>query len=375
MDEMAAAVAIDPLQLRLINYAERNQNEGKPFSSKALRECYAQGAERFGWAARDPQPRSMREGRELIGWGLATGVWEAMQSPASARALIDGEGHLHVSSATTDIGTGTYTVMTQIAAASLGLDMARVTFSLGDSHLPKAPLQGGSFTVSSVGSAVQQACVALQEKLLKAAAEREGSPFAGLARDQVEFVDGQLRVIGAPQQALGFGEIVRASGGAALEAQVEARPDERREAYSTATHSAVFVEVRVDEALGVVRVSRVVSAIAAGRVVNPKTARSQILGGVVWGIGMALQEETQTDHALGRHMNHNLAEYHIPVHADIGEVEVIFVEEEDRVVNALGSKGVGEIGIVGVAAAVANAIWHATGKRIRDLPITPDKLL
>lgn len=375
MDEMAAAVAIDPLQLRLVNYAERNQNEGKPFSSKALRECYAQGAERFGWAARDHQPRSMREGRELIGWGLATGVWEAMQNPASARALIDGDGHLHVSSATTDIGTGTYTVMTQIAAASLALDMARVTFSLGDSHLPKAPLQGGSFTVSSVGSAVQQACIALQDELLKAAVAIEDSPFAGLARDQVEFVDGQLRVIGAPELALGYGEIVRASGSAALEAQVEAKPDEKREAYSSATHSAVFVEVRVDEELGVVRVARVVSAIAAGRVVNPKTARSQILGGVVWGIGMALQEETQTDHGLGRHMNHNLAEYHIPVHADIGEVEVIFVEEEDRVVNALGSKGVGEIGIVGVAAAVANAIWHATGKRIRDLPITPDKLL
>lgn len=375
MDEMAAAVAIDPLQLRLVNYAERNQNEGKPFSSKALRECYAQGAERFGWAARDHQPRSMREGRELIGWGLATGVWEAMQNPASARALIDGDGHLHVSSATTDIGTGTYTVMTQIAAASLALDTARVTFSLGDSHLPKAPLQGGSFTVSSVGSAVQQACIALQDELLKAAVAMEDSPFAGLARDQVEFVDGQLRVIGAPELALGYGEIVRASGGAALEAQVEAKPDEKREAYSSATHSAVFVEVRVDEELGVVRVARVVSAIAAGRVVNPKTARSQILGGVVWGIGMALQEETQTDHGLGRHMNHNLAEYHIPVHADIGEVEVIFVEEEDRVVNALGSKGVGEIGIVGVAAAVANAIWHATGKRIRDLPITPDKLL
>ncbi|WP_350447826.1 xanthine dehydrogenase family protein molybdopterin-binding subunit [Pseudomonas solani] len=375
MDEMAAAVAIDPLQLRLTNYAERNQNEGKPFSSKALRECYAQGAERFGWAARDPQPRSMREGHELLGWGMATGVWEAMQSPASARAVIDGDGHLHLSSATTDIGTGTYTVMTQIAAASLGLDMARVTFSLGDSHLPKAPLQGGSFTVSSVGSAVQQACVALQDRLLKTAVELEDSPFEGLTREQVEFVDGELRVIGAPELALGYGEIVRAAGGAALEARVDAKPDDKREAYSTASHSAVFVEVRVDEVLGVVRVSRVVSAIAAGRVVNPKMARSQILGGVVWGIGMALQEETQTDHALGRHMNHNLAEYHIPVHADIGEIEVIFVEEEDEVVNALGSKGVGEIGIVGVAAAVANAIWHATGKRIRDLPITPDKLL
>lgn len=375
MDEMAAAVAIDPLQLRLDNYAETQQNAGKPFSSKALRACYAEGAERFGWATRELEPRSRREGHELIGWGMATGVWESMQKPASARARIDASGHLHVSSATTDIGTGTYTVMTQIAADSLGLGMHQVTFSLGDSALPRAPLQGGSFTVSSVGSAVREACLALRGVLLEAAAARPGSPFAGLSLEQVTFGEGQLRSVAAPEVALDYGEIVRGAGVDGLDALVEAQPGAEREAFASAAHSAVFVEVRVDEALGVVRVSRVVSAIAAGRVVNPKTARSQIIGGVVWGIGMALQEETRTDHALGRHMNRNLAEYHIPVHADIGEIEVIFVEEEDRVVNALGSKGVGEIGIVGVAAAVANAIWHATGKRIRDLPITPDKLL
>ncbi|MET1078630.1 MAG: xanthine dehydrogenase family protein molybdopterin-binding subunit [Pseudomonas sp.] len=374
MDELAYAAAIDPLQLRLNNYAERNQNEDKPYSSKALRACYQQGAERFGWAARPLAPRSRREGQQWIGWGMATGVWEAMQQKASAKARLDGSGKLTVSSATTDIGTGTYTVMTQIAAATLGLAVEDVTFVLGDSSLPKAPLQGGSFTVSSVGSAVQQACEALGQRLLVIAQSLPDSGLAGVRPEQVSFGDGQLRLEGS-DRALSLAAIVRASGLHSLEVQVEAQPDTRREAYSTATHSAVFVEVQVDKSLGTVRVTRVVSAIAAGRVVNPKMARSQILGGVVWGIGMALHEEALTDHGLGRCINHSLAEYHIPVQADIGEVEVIFVEEDDPIVNALGSKGVGEIGMVGVAAAVANAVYHATGKRIRELPITLDKLL
>ncbi len=376
MDELAYAANICPLQLRLRNYTERNQNEDKPYSSKALRECYSEGAERFGWAKRTPAPRSMRDGDELLGWGVATGVWEAMQQKASARVVLDGDGHLHVSSATTDIGTGTYTALTQIAAAAMGIDSADVQVLIGDSSLPTAPLQGGSFTISSVGSAVQQACTALQKQLLEAAQKIDDSPFAEVSRDQVVFVDGRLRLKADPTKQLALSEIVRSSGSGQMQAQVDAEPDtKKRDPYATATHSAVFVEVRVDEALGKVRVSRVVSAIAAGRVVNPKTARSQILGGVVWGIGMALQEETQMDHNLGRFMNHSFAEYHVPVHADMGEIDVIFVDEQDAIVNALGSKGVGEIGLVGVAAAIANAVYHATGKRIRELPITLDKLL
>ncbi|WP_287031049.1 xanthine dehydrogenase family protein molybdopterin-binding subunit [Pseudomonas sp. UBA6310] len=373
MDELACAAAIDPLQLRLLNFADTNQNEGKPYSSKELRACYAQGAERFGWDRRSMEPRSMRDGHQLVGWGMATGVWEAMQNPASAKAALAADGTLTVSSATTDIGTGTYTVMTQIAAAAMGLPVEQVEFKLGDSSLPTAPLQGGSFTVSSVGTAVQQACAALQGKLFEVAQRLPQSPFAGATLEQVEFVDGQLRLRESPDTALAIAEVLAASG--PLEAQADAKPDEKRDKFATATHSAVFVEVKVDEALGSIQVSRVVSAIAAGRVVNPKMARNQILGGVVWGIGMALQEETQIDHNLGRYMNHSLAEYHIPVNADIHDIDVIFVEENDDVVNALGSKGVGEIGIVGVASAVANAIYHATGKRIRELPITLDKLL
>ncbi|WP_263144079.1 xanthine dehydrogenase family protein molybdopterin-binding subunit [Pseudomonas sp. RIT-PI-AD] len=375
MDELAVAAKIDPVQLRVKNFSPINQNEGKPYSSKQLLACYEQGAERFGWSRRNPEPRSMREGEQLIGWGMASGAWEAMLMPASAKATLAIDGSLVVASATADIGTGTYTVMTQIAAEALGLPMDKVTFKLGDTSLPKAPLEGGSFTVSSVGTAVKQACEALGEKLLETAQKLEHSPFAEAEPADVEFVDGQLRLKADPHTAMAYGEILRKSGSPSLDAQVDAKPDAERDRYSTGSHAAVFVEVKVDEALGTLQVSRVVSAIAAGRVINPKTAENQILGGVVWGIGMALHEETQLDHRLGRFMNHSLAEYHIPVQADIQALDVIFVEEQDRIVNPLGSKGVGEIGIVGVAAAIANAVYHATGKRVRDLPITLDKLL
>lgn len=371
MDELAEALGMDPVALRQANFAASNGNEGKPYSSKALLDCYRQGAERFGWSSRDALPGSRREGHERVGWGMAGGVWEAMQMKASAKARLDADGHLWVSSATTDIGTGTYTVMTQIAADAALMALDDVTFLLGDSSLPTAPLQGGSFTVSSVGSAVRQACEALRGKLIEAAKAR----FAELADEpaqQFRVSAGQLQV---GERRYDLGEVLQGLPGGALEVQLQAEPGARRQGFSTATHSAVFVEVRVDEALGTVRVSRVVSAIAAGRVINPKTARSQILGGVVWGLSMALQEQSEVDHQLGRPMNHNLAEYHIPVNADIGDIEVLFVDEPDDIVNELGSKGVGEIGILGVAAAVANAVFNATGKRLRDFPITLDKVL
>ncbi|WP_029572666.1 xanthine dehydrogenase family protein molybdopterin-binding subunit, partial [Pseudomonas syringae] len=260
---------------------------------------------------------------------------------------------------------------TQIAAESSGIEVDNVSFLLGDSSLPTAPLQGGSFTVSSVGTAVQQACQALQRQVLEVAKGLHPQ-FASVTPDEVRFEAGKLYV---GDQALSMAELAASQAHGVIEVQVDAEPDKKREAYAAATHSAVFVEVLVDEDLGTIKVNRVVSAVAAGRVVNPKMARSQILGGVVWGMGMALQEEAMLDHDLGRPMNHSLAEYHIPVNADIGDIDVLFVEEHDDIVNALGSKGVGEIGIVGVPAAIANAIYHATGKRIREFPITLDKLL
>ena len=376
MDELAAELRIDPLELRLKNYAETDQNEGLPFSSKELRACYRQGAERFGWSRRSPEPRSMRDGNALIGWGMATGIWEAMQEAASAKASLAADGLLTVSSATADIGTGTYTIMTQIAAEALGLPISNVRFVLGDSTLPTAPIEGGSWTAASVGSAVKAACDKVRKRLFELARGLDGSPFAAAALEHVTFGDGRLRSHPDDDgRALSLTDIMRRAGVRVIEEQATTEPSKAHDKYALYTHSAVFAEARVDEELGSVTVPRVVSAVAGGRILNPKTARSQIVGSIVGGIGMALQEESVLDHTVGRFMTHNLADYHFPVHADVHDIDVIFVDERDDIVNPLGAKGLGEIGIVGVGAAIANAVYHATGKRVRDLPITLDKLL
>lgn len=376
MDELSYALGMDPLALRLKNYAERDPSRDLPHSTKELKSCYAQGAERFGWAKRPLEPRSMREGNELVGWGMATGVWDAMQMFARARAVLHADGRLEVSSAASDIGTGTYTVMAQIAAAALGLPLENVTFKLGDSTLPVAPIEGGSSHVATVGSAVEGVCEKLQKRLFKVARGLDDSPFAKARFTDVEFVRGTLRLKGVSGAQLPLAQILAAAGGEPLEEKYLMLPHMlKQRKYSRATHSAVFCEVRVDEELGTVRVTRVVSAIAAGRIISAKTARSQIHGGVVWGISQALHEEAHSDNSLGRFMNHSFAEYHIPVQADIHDIDVIFVDEDDRIVSRLGAKGVGEIGQVGVAAAISNAIFHATGKRVRSTPMTPDKVM
>ena len=375
MDELASKLGMDPVELRLKNYTDIDPNTGKPFSSKELRACLAQGAERFGWARRNPAPRSMREGRELVGWGMACGVWDAMQGQAVARATLTVDGKLTVGSATADIGTGTYTVMSQIAADVLGLPIEDVTFQLGDSSLPMAPIEGGSWTVSSVGSAVKAACDLLRGRLARLAAGVKDGPLAGAGNEELVFVDGAIALKSDPTRRMPVPEVMRAAEVLSIEEEARSIPYYlQRSRHAFSTHSAIFVEVRVDEELGTVRVTRVVNAVAAGRIINPKTARSQVMGGVVWGIGMALEEESMTDHRLGRFMNHDFAEYHIPVNADVHDIDVFFVEERDEIVNPLGAKGVGEIGVVGVPAAIANAIHHATGVRLRDLPITVDKI-
>ena len=374
MDELAYLTGVDPVELRLRNYAEKDHTTNKAFTSKELRAAYQLGAERFGWSRRNPEPRSMREKRELIGWGMATGMWEAQMMKTSASAKLLPDGKLVVSCATSDIGTGTYTILTQIAAETVGLRMEDVTVRLGDSDLPKAPVQGGSWTAASAGSAVQMACTAVREKLFKRVRGLADSPLGNADLDHAWFAGGRVALRHDPSRFVNIAD-----------AMARADPIEAEETASASqisklrtigyTHSAVFVEVRVDEELGSVRVTRVVDAVAAGRILNPQTARSQVLGGVVFGIGMALEEESMADHGLGRFVNHNLAEYHIPVNADVPDVEVIFVDEHDEVVSPIGVKGLGEIGIVGTAAAIANAIHHATGKRMRHLPITVDKML
>ena len=378
MDEMAYRANVDPLEFRLVNYSDVDAMNQLPYTSKALREAYREGAERFGWAERSAAPRSMKDGRELIGWGMATGMWDAQFSKTAARAKLSANGDLEVASASSDIGTGTYTVMTLVAADTLGIAPDRITATLGDSDLPTAPVEGGSWAAASTGAAVQLACEAVGRKLFTMAQKMAGDPIGAAEFDDVEFVDGHLR-LKAGGAGVALTDIMRASGQASIEAEETATPGVSglisRMQKARNTHSAIFVEVRVDEELNQVRVTRVVNAVAAGRIINPKTARSQILGGVVMGIGMALHEETFIDARLGRWMNHNYAEYHVPAHADVEDIDVIFVEEPDPEVTPLGVKGLGEIGIVGTAAAVANAIYHATGKRVRSLPVTIDKLL
>ncbi|WP_205746752.1 xanthine dehydrogenase family protein molybdopterin-binding subunit [Duganella callida] len=376
MDELSYALKMDPLALRLKNYAEIDPTHGLPYSTKQLRECYLQGARRFGWDQRPPEPGAMREGRELIGWGMATGIWDAMQMFARASAVLHADGQLVVSSAASDIGTGTYTAMAIIAAAAMGLPLEQVRFQLGDSTLPVAPIEGGSSHVATVGSAVQGVCEKLQKTLFKLARKVDGSPLAKARFADVEFADSRIRLSARPDVGVALTEVMAASGEQRLEEKYMMLPNMLKQMkYQRATHSAVFCEVRVDPEFGTVRVTRVVSAVAAGRIINARTARSQIIGGVVWGIGQALHEETFCDHRLGRFMNHNLAEYHVSVNADIHDIDVIFVEEDDRIVSRIGAKGVGEIGLVGVSAAVCNAIYHATGRRVRSTPMTPDKVM
>ena len=376
MDELSYVLKMDPLALRIKNYAEIDPTHGLPYSTKELLACYQQGAEKFGWQNRPLEPGTMREGRELIGWGMATGMWDAMQMFARASAVLHADGSLVVSSAATDIGTGTYTAMSIIAAEAMGLPLEKVRFQLGDSTLPVAPIEGGSSHVATVGSAVQGVCEKLQKSLFKLAKNLPGSPLAKARLADVEFSNGELRLIAQPQASLGLAHILAASGKQRLEEKYLMLPNMLKQMkYQRATHSAVFCEVRVDPEFGTVRVTRVVSAVAAGRIINAKTARSQIIGGVVWGIGQAMHEATFCDHNLGRFMNHDLSEYHVSVNADIHDIDVVFVQEDDRIVSRIGAKGVGEIGQVGVAAAISNAIYHATGRRLRCTPMTPDKVM
>lgn len=374
LDELAYAARLDPIALRLRNHADVNPETGLPWSSKSLRQCYAAGAERFGWGRRSPAPGSMRDGRWLVGWGMASATYPAHRSAASARARILPDGSAVVQSGTHDLGTGTYTVMAQIAADSLGLPLAKVRFELGDTSLPEAPVSGGSQSVASVAPAVQAASLAAREKLVALAVADPQSPLYGASAGEIVIDQGWLARRSAPErQESVAAQLTR--HGAGVEATSESRPGAEAHAFAMHAFGAVFAEVKVDPDLGIITVPRVVGAYGVGRLMNRKTGHSQLMGGIVWGIGSALLEKTELDSRTGRAVNGNLAEYHVPVNADIGSIEVIVVDETDPHINALGAKGIGEIGMVGMAAAIANAVYHATGKRIRDLPITLDKLL
>ena len=375
MDEMAYQLKMDPIEFRLKNYAETDPEENKPWSSKSLRECYRQGAERFGWANRKMEPRSMREGNELIGWGMATAVYPARRSASSATARLNPDGTFSVDAGTQDLGTGTYTIMTQIAADTFGVPASKVKFRLGDTLLPQTPVSGGSQTASSTGSAVYLAAQALREKLTQMAVSDAQSPLSGLSSQDITYDNG--RIFSRADSARGetIQQLISRSGQPYVEGKADAKPGDEKKRYSFYSFGAQFAEVRIDADLGQMRVSRMVGCFGAGKILNSKTGRSQFLGGMVWGISMALYEHAVMDKRLGRWVNNNLAEYHIPVNLDIPKIEAIWVEEKDEHINPLGAKGIGEIGITGAAAAVANAVFHATGVRVRELPITLDKLL
>jgi xanthine dehydrogenase YagR molybdenum-binding subunit len=374
MDELAYKLGMDPLALRIKNHADTNLDEHKPYSSKSLLACYAQGAKKFGWERRAKQPGTMTDGKLLVGLGMATATYPANQQPAHAIARLRKDGTVLVQAGTQDIGTGTYTIMTQIAADALGLPIERIKFELGDTALPETPVSGGSMTASSTGSAVKGACTALRDKLVDYATNASASPIYGLGPKTVK-IDGGAVVSSDGSRRDSFVDIITRTGSDEITASHEAKPSAEREAHSCHAFGAHFCEVRVDLDLGRVRVARFVSAFAAGKILNPKTATSQFAGGVVWGIGMALTENTVRDPRSARVVTRDLADYHVPVNADVPPIDIVLVDEVDTIVNEVGCKGIGEIGICGAAAAVANAVYHATGKRIRDLPITLDKLL
>ena len=375
IDELAYKLKIDPLEIRKINYAKKDPETGKPFSSKELMKCFDVGAEKFGWSKRKLEPRSMRDGDLLVGWGTAIGTWGAWQAPAGATVTLRADGTASVGSATADIGPGTYTTMTMIAAEYLGIPMEKVKFELGKTTLPQAPSQGGSVTTASVGSAVYGAAMTIKQKLFEMAAKNSDTAVLGADLEAVELANSSLRLKDDPKKSVSVAQILKNNGMTEISETYQAMPSKERAKYTTLAHGAQFVEVKVDESVGKIKVTRVVEATACGKIKNPKTSHSQEMGGVVWGIGMALTEGTYIDHRYGRMMTTNLADYHVPAHADIGSIETEFVEEEDKIVNPLGVKGMGELCLVGIPAAVANAVFHATGKRLRDLPITPDKIV
>ncbi|MDK1481792.1 xanthine dehydrogenase family protein molybdopterin-binding subunit [Sinorhizobium sp. 6-117] len=375
MDELSYKLGLDPIELRRLNEPEIDEAAGKPFSSRSLMKCYDAGAERFGWSKRDPKPRSMRDGRLLIGMGVASASYPAFHAPSSALARLLPDGTAEIEVAASDMGPGTYTSMTQVAAETLGLPIESVRFSLGRSDFPPAPSHGGSWTMASVGSAIRAACIAVQEEAARRAIADQRSPVFGASIDGVMWEEGRLRRRGdtAPGQA--YGDIA-ASAGAPIEANASASRDpDIASRYSMHAFGAVFAEVAVDPDVGTIRVRRALGTYGAGRIVNPRLAASQCTGGMVGGIGMALMERTVLDQRDGRPVNAHMADYLVPVNLDIANIEAHFVDEVDPHVNALGVKGLGEIALVGMAPAIANAVYHATGIRVRTLPIRIEDMI
>ncbi|WP_446046557.1 xanthine dehydrogenase family protein molybdopterin-binding subunit [Streptomyces olivaceus] len=373
MDELSHELGLDPIELRQRNEPENDQASGRPFSTRRLRECYTVGAREFGWSRRNPKPRTSRDGDWLIGTGMATAVYDTLRQPGQASVRLDADGTAVVETATSDMGPGTYTSMTQIAADALGLAVRNVTFRLGDTDMPPAPIHGGSLTMASVGSTVQDGCDKLREQAVQLAVEDEDSPLYGADAERVVVRGGRLHVKDNPARGETYQRLLSRNDRTHLEAVGAYAPGQARS--SMYAYGAVFAEVAVDARLGLVRVRRLLGVFDAGRIISPKLADSQAIGAMVGGIGAALLEHTVTDHRDGRIVNANLADYLVPVNADVPSLRAIYVDGRDDEADPIGVKGLGEVVLVGVAPAIANAVFHATGRRVRELPITAESLL
>ena len=376
MDQLADQLGIDPLEFRMRNYSLRDELNDKPYSSKELWACYTQAAERFGWSARQPTNVANRRGNRLVGHGMSSGIWDVIALPAKASATLTTAGKLVIGCAVNDSGQGAYTVFSQIAADQLGLPLEDVTFRYGDSKLPLSPIQGGSYTTGVVGSAVKAACLKLKDKIFHLAQIFDGFPLGDALLPDVTFAAGEIILNADPTVRIPLTKIIAFNQGKAIKVDTANVPNALKlKQYTRSAHAASFVEVEVDEQLGVINVTRAVTAVAAGNIMNPQTARSQILGGMVWGISKALREETKMDLRSGRYLNTDLGEYHLPVHADVHDLDVIFVEEKDDIINELGAKGIGEIGMISMAPAIVNAVYNATGRLLTVFPMKVGDLL
>jgi xanthine dehydrogenase YagR molybdenum-binding subunit len=377
IDEAAWACGMDPLAFRLKNYAEVEPISGKPFSSKALRECYAQGAERFGWSKRPLAPRQLRDDAgSLVGWGIGTATFPALMFAAEARAVVRSDGSGVMDIGAHDMGQGAWTALAQIAADGLGLELEQVEFNSGTSDLPDAGIAGGSSHTATAGMAIHNAGAAVIAKLADLATTDERSPLFGAGNAGMVARGGRLFRRDDEERSESYADILGRAGLAQIEARGNGAADPAAQStYAMHAHGAVFAEVRVDPDLGQIRVTRLVGAFAAGRIINPRMVQSQIYGGMIWGMSFAMHEEAVIDRRSGRILNANLGEYHVPVNADVPSLEALMIDEHDPHVNALGIKGVGEIGITGSAGAIANAVWHATGIRVRRFPIRIEELL
>jgi xanthine dehydrogenase YagR molybdenum-binding subunit len=375
MDELAYTTGVDPVALRLLNDTEIDPHSGRPFSTRALGKCLTEGTARFGWDKRTPEPRSMRDGRYLIGQGVAAAIYTHWRWPAKARVTLNGDGTALVETGSHDLGTGTYTVMQQVAADALGLAPEKVIVRLGDTRLPASHASIGSATMANAGASVMLAAQAAHDRAVQLALAGKDAPFSGAEAEDVVVADGTLALAGKNLN-ITYAELLTRNGLSSLTGDGDYDPvEEAMGPKAIFSFGAVFAEVRVDPDFGTVRVNRVVGAYDAGRIINPKTARSQAIGGIIWGVGQALLEQSETDPRTGRFVNRNYSGYLVPTNADIPELDVLFVGAFDEEASPLGAKGLGELTAVSVAPAIANAVYHATGKRIRDLPITVEKLL